>query len=442
MFKKFLGIVEMPDQAQKLILKIFPLFTVYQFFIGLGNSFFILAFIDSFGFATAGTLMAVLFASQFITDYPAGSLADYIGQKYVIALSLFFFGIGCFFLSFYAIYFFYFIAALCIGIGLGQLNGAFESFLDNNYKKVMKDLDQDRKMYGFMYQRLNIFGSIAMAISFVIGGLISTYISRSVLFQIQCFLLLLLIPFIILFLNDEPDSESLNKFTKKNSFFTNLKGGLVFLVTSKDIFFLIIGLSFLSAVTWIWAVLFLFPLYNGYTGADVGVGILRAIIFIVGSIVIIYIAKYQKKLKNEHLGKITSIYSISFFLGFIILTTLIPMKNEVNYLGMIMVLLLMTISNNMIGATSLILKQRVLSVKVPSDKRNSVYSLITSIGALIQIPLLPIIGQVIEFSGFGMGLWILLFMSIFGCVLIFIYDYYDNKQVNETKITELGIPIP
>ena len=44
----------------------------------------------------------------------------------------------------------YLIAAIFFGAGQGQINGSFESYLDNNYKIAMKDLDQDRKIYGFM----------------------------------------------------------------------------------------------------------------------------------------------------------------------------------------------------------------------------------------------------------------------------------------------------
>ena len=444
--KKFLGIEEMPDKAQKLILRIFPLMSLFFLFNGLGNSFVILAFINSFGFGTAGFLMAVLFTSQFLTDYPAGSLADYIGQKYVISFSLVFLGAGYYLISYYANYNFYFFAALCIGAGLGQLNGAFASFLDNNYKKVMKDRDQDRKMYGFMYQRITIIGSLSMAFSFIIGGLISSFYSRTILFQIQGLVLLLLIPFILKFLNDVPDEEQSNTSIKKTNFFSNIKGGFIFLVSSKESFFLIIGLSMLTTVVGIWGFLFLFPLYFGYTGNDAGVGTFRAIIFLIGSIVIIYIARYQKKLKNDYLGKMAVIWSIGFFLGIILIVTFVPMNNSFNILGMILVLMVMTVGNNIVGAFFLILQQRVLSVKVPSEIRNSVYSLITTIGALIQIPLLPFIGNVVEFSGFAIGvvkfsgfaigLGILLLLSLSASCIILIYHYYENKQDMQSHIIE------
>ena len=167
--------------------------------------------------------MGIAFFAQYLTDYPNGSLPDYIGQRYLISFSLLFFSIDYFLISKYDGYMLYLIAAIFFGAGQGQINGSFESYLDNNYKIAMKDLDQDRKIYGFMYQRIITIGSLCMAMSFVLGGIISTIYSRSAVFELTSILAILLIPIILFFLKDIKIEGSTTDKPKKNHILIILK---------------------------------------------------------------------------------------------------------------------------------------------------------------------------------------------------------------------------
>lgn len=429
-FKNFFGINEIPDDAQNLVLRFFPLYVIYVSFLGLGSSFIILAFIDKFGFGTAGFLMAVISTAQFLTDYPTGSFSDYIGQRFVLALSLIFLSIAYFIISTVSSYVLFFIAAMFIGFGQGQLSGTFETYLDNNYKVTMKDMDEDRKIYGFMFIRVRTIGFLCTALAFVVGGLISNFYSRNSVFELEGFLLIGLIPFIIYYLKDVKTEESSIIRPKNKSYFYHFKGGFSFLLSSKKFLFLFIGLALMIASSGIWDTLVLLPIYFGYTGSDAGVGSFRAIIWIIGSLVIIYAARLHKKLNNNDLGKFSFLFGITFYSSAILILTFIPLSNSFNILGCLLIFLIITFSENLIKGLYVALSQRVLSVKVPSEKRNSIYSLLPSIGLILEIPFLPLVSYVIESSEIALGVGILLVLSLIGSGFIFMYHYLDNKDIS------------
>ena len=301
----------------------------------------------------------------------------------------------------------------------------------------MGKLDQDRKIYGFMYQRIMTVGAIFMAISFIIGGIISTVYSRSIAFEIQGILFIILIPIVIVYLTDAKVDHLAIGLPKKHSYFYHFTGGFSFLFSSKKTLFLFIGLAIYFALAGVWASLILFPLYFGYTGSDAGVGMLRSSLFIIGSLVIIALARFHKKISNKSLGIIGLFYSTSLFFSAFLIFTFIPVTNSVNILGIICIIVMMTYSVNGIGAFFMTLYQRVLSVTVPSDKRNSVYSLLPSIGLILQIPLLPIVGQVIEIYGLASGVAILFLLSFVGTGFIFLFQYYDNQEAEQSSIEKV-----
>ena len=437
----FLGLNELPIELQKLIIRVFILFSLFQLFLGLGNSFIILAYIEKFGFGIAGFLMAIIFSCQFVTDYPTGSLGDYIGQKWVIVLSLVFFGLGYSIVSSFNSYIMFILASMMFGVGLGQLSGAFESYLDNNYQRLAVNVDEDRKLYGFMYQRVTTIGSVLMGISFLIGGLLSNFYSRDFVFLLTGLLSLTLIPFMIIFLNDYRKKE-VEKSTSKPNYFYYLKGGFSFLFSSKKIFFLLVGLAILTSCTMIWGFLILFPFYNLYTGTDAGVGFLRSAIFLTGSVIGIYSARLNKKLNNKYLGRLYLVFLSSLFIGVIILINILPGNDSFNLIGIILVYLLMITTVSFMGSLAMTLAQRALIMNVPSDKRNAIYSLIPTIGLIIQVPFLIVVGNSIEIGGLTIGIVIILILSFIGSMFLFVYHYYDNKVSisQEQDIFREGVP--
>ena len=80
----------------------------------------------------------------------------------------------------------------------------------------------------------------------------------------------------------------------------------------------------------------------------------------------------------------------------------------------------MVLMANLIGSLYIVLFQRVLSVNVPSEQRNSVYSILSSISVIFQVLMLPIIGNLIDSYGMAFGVGIILILSIIGSIFIFV----------------------
>lgn len=417
----FLGILDLPTQTQNLIRKYLLLYFMFSFIALLGQSYIILNYIQYWGFYYAGILSSVSLLVQLMTDYPTGSLSDYIGQRNVIALACFFMAFSYFLISQYNSLLIYFFASISFGLGVGQISGAFESYLDNNYKKTALQVDSDRKIYGFVYQRMMTLANMVNSISIIGGGFLSVLLSRNTLFLMVSILFLLYIPIVILFLKDYKVADDILQENKKTILFY-LLGGIKFFLSSKESFLLIMSRVSIMVIEGLWVELMLFPFYFAYTGSDIGVGLFRGIILLASFFLRVYSTKYTRKIGDKHVGLLNLLYYIVFFPSLIVLFVFIPIHNSFNLLGGVLGLLILLMS---IGVISLIVKtsfQRILLKNIPSDNRNSVYSLMPSIANFIQILLLPLFGFIIEGGGLLAGAQFLFCLSLLSLVFIFFYQ--------------------
>ena len=103
---------------------------------------------------------------------------------------------------------------------------------------------------------------------------------------------------------------------------------------------------------------------------------------------------------------------------------------------MLLLIIAYPILVNGVGTISFTLRQRTMIIKVPSEHRNSVYSLLPTLSLLFQIPLLPVVGSIIEEGGLSSGVILLLVLSIIGSSLLFLYHFFDNKLTQDTKIIQ------
>ncbi len=416
----FLGILDLPKQTQKLIRKYFLLYFIFSFIALLGQSYILLNYIEYWGYYYAGILSAVTLLVQLLTDYPTGSLSDYIGQRNIIALACIFMGFSYFIISQYNSLQIYFLASISFGLGVGQISGAFESYLDNNYKKTVAQVDSDRKIYGFVYQRMMTLSNMVNSISIIGGGFLSVLLSRNILFLMVSLLFLLYIPIVISFLKDYKAVDDILEDKKKSILFY-FKGGIKFFISSKESFLLIMARVSIFVIEGLWVELMLIPFYFAYTGSDLGVGFFRGILLLATFFIRLYSTKYTKKIGDQHVGLLNLLYYIVFFPSLIVLFVFIPIHNSFNLLGGIIGILILLMS---IGVISLIVKtsfQRILLKEIPSDIRNSVYSLMPSIANIIEILLLPLFGFIIEGGGLLAGAEFLFCLSLLSLVFIFFY---------------------
>ncbi|MFX1508041.1 MAG: hypothetical protein ACFFDC_18305, partial [Promethearchaeota archaeon] len=112
------------------------------------------------------------------------------------------------------------------------------------------------------------------------------------------------------------------------------------------------------------------------------------------------------------------IFLFLFFPAVMSLLILVPLENRVNLIGCVATIVIINISVSTIFRTAEILRMRLLVDFVPSDYRNSIYSLIPTITALFGIPLLPIAGQIIDSFGLIAGMAVIL--TVFSTGFMFI----------------------
>lgn len=419
---RFLGIQDLSLEAKSLLKTFFSFTLIHSLLMSISGTFFTLYAIDKIGFALTGTMMAVLLLTQFIFDYPSGSLGDYIGQRWVLTIGYLCFGFGFFMLSTAESFTHFLVIAITNGFGNAQFSGALDTWLDSNYKKV-DSIDTDRKIYGFARSQVNTLNNLALAASFMIGGYLSTTFSRQTVFSLQVWFTLILVLIVLYKIKDVSIviNESDIKNEKKEietSYFTYLKGGMRFMLSSKAAFFLILGIGILNTWVWIWYSLILFPLYFGYSGDDMGANLLRTIIMLNGVPLGLFIAKFSKKFSTKHYPLILLVFLFLFFPAVISLLVLVPLENEFNLIGFLSTIVIINISTSTIYRTAEVLRMRLLVDFVPSENRNSTYSLIPTITALFSIPLLPVAGQIIDSFSLVAGMVVVLTVFSTGFLLI------------------------
>lgn len=428
---KFLGIQTLPEKAATLI-HTYLLLSLSGAFLGnLSSTFFILFAYDQIGISQASIVISVMLLVQLITDYPSGSLGDWIGQRWVLTIAMSCYGVFYYLLTITETFSGFLVLAFFNGLANAQASGALESWLDNNFQKAVGNTDPERKIYGFSIARITSMIRIIMALSFIIGGALATLISREHVFFIQAylsFIMIILILFLVKDVKADIIEESQQLQPSGKEFLGFLLGGFRFLISSKTAFFFLVGMSMVFASFNVWGTLILFPIYFGYTGSDGLASVFRTILFFVGIPVGIVMANVSKKFSNDKVPHFYFLGILLYFPPFVVLLSIIPITNSFNFLGLIFTSLILTSSINCLLDVANILRGRMLLDLVPSENRNAVYSLIPTIISVFAIPLLPIAGTLIENFGLRAGIIVSLVLSFIGAFLIFFSLYFKKKS--------------
>ncbi|MHA1966816.1 MAG: MFS transporter [Candidatus Hodarchaeales archaeon] len=427
----FLGTQDLPSEARKLFQR-FALLNVVGAFLGnLSTTFFILYAVDIIGFESAGIVISIRMLVQLVFDYPSGSLGDWIGQKWVLIISLFCSTVYFYLLAIVDSLSMFIILAIVWGFASAQSSGTLESWFDNNYQAAIDNEDSERKIYGFGFSRINSLNRIVMALSFVIGGFIATNIARQSVFLLQAVLCLVMI-FLVLYLMNDIQSEQIEASKQSlHQYFSLFIGGIKFLISSKRAFFFLMGIALITTSFIVWGELILFPIYFGYSGSDDLSSLFRTIMFIIGIPIGIYMAKVTQKIATHRVSVFYIIGILFYYIPFIFLLTLLPPIDTFNITGLIITAFLLTIANNVILDVAGTLQGRTMIDLVPSENRNAVYSLIPSLFSLMGIPLLPITGFLIENYGLNVGIIIPFTTGFLGSLLLLFSFHF--KEINTSQ---------
>ncbi|MHA2250224.1 MAG: MFS transporter [Candidatus Kariarchaeaceae archaeon] len=429
-YNNFIALNQLPEQAKGIMRKYGLFRALFSSVYSASGTIFILHIIDSIGFKQASTIMAVMFFTQLIIDYPSGSLGDYIGQRMVLGIASISSAIAFYLFSVAHSYQDFIIVAVVFGFANAQSSGALQSWLDNNYKKIKDDIDKDRKNYGFTMNRFNTIDTFVMGISIMLGGFVASSISREFIFYVQSILITVIAILVIMILSDLPTEGELALNPEKSSqnYFDLLKGGISYVISRKSVLIFVLGFSVINAVWTLWGTLMLFPIYFGYTGSDSLAGVLRSSIFFIGVLLQILTANFTKRVENDKLPKFVILHFFLLFVSIASLLYYLPMQNSFSLSGFFLLMIILTVSVSLVMPFITTLWQRQMLDLIPSEFRNSIYSLIPTISGVIGVIFLPIIGGVIESMGMFYGVAIELMFGLVGSILIFVAFYYSQVE--------------
>ncbi|MFX1515941.1 MAG: MFS transporter [Promethearchaeota archaeon] len=408
--KVFLGTDKLPIPARGLVCKFILLANLQASLYLISSTFYVLFVLEYVGFMSLGILLAVSVLLQAILDYPSGVIGDWIGQRWILAISFSSYGLSYGLLlqvnSFSDLLLVYILAAFANS----QESGALQSWFDNNYKVIANEIDSGQKFYQeFLGKSQSIVGFLG-AIAIIFGGFIATIFLREIVFLIQSIGMFIIAILCFILIDNLPEVPKVERAYR--NYFNLAKEGIKFALFTKHMAFLVISIC-LWNITWqIWVKMILFPIYFGYTESDAGAGILRFIAWIGNSILAARAGIWSRKLcYRRWVPRLNLSIIVSFFGFFVTLIILYPLESSFN---VIPIILLLCYSLIFLGLNNLflILRQRLIFDLVPDSIRTSVYSLFPTLTLLIGAPLLFISGNIIENYGFPVMLVLLMIIGV------------------------------
>jgi MFS family permease len=434
-FQKRLDIAGMSPKSQSLAAKYFWLFSTQTAQVQIVSTFLVLFLLDMLTFAELGMLLAIQFGFIALLDYPTGALADAVGHKTVLIFAYITYALAILLLLSADSFLSLLPWAVLAAIGVSQESGALQSWFDNNYRATIGELDSERKIYGAFLGKMQANWRLISGTMFIGGGLIAGLYSRRLLFIGQLFLVLLALGFIISLMRDEEGVERPQRTLQ--AYLGKLSGGLRFAGSSRGTLFFFIGMAIIGATGAIWGGLMLFPFYASYSGTDEYTGLLRAILFLSGIILLLFIARLSKRITQPHRGLFLAYLMVGFvFFGLVfVFYEVFPPPNAFVLTSYIAVIILFQWVGIWLPLQA-ILQGRLLLELVPDEYRNAVYSLIPSLILLVSVPLLTLGGFVISSHGFSAGILLIIVLELISATILGLGLYW----LEEPKPKSIELP--
>ncbi|MHA2027381.1 MAG: MFS transporter [Candidatus Thorarchaeota archaeon] len=439
LYHKALSIADLNPDAKQFISRATSLMLVYSFAVMLTNTFLILHALEFVTLTELSLILSVQFLIQAIASYPSGAIGDWIGQRWVLFAAALSYGVGFVVLSGSFDFVTVLIAFIFVAIAQSQEAGTYIAWFDTNYKLYTTE-DKDRRTYSQFYGKFTMFREILTALSFILGGILLSFIGRQLMFIIQGALIIVVSLMLLMFIRDHKDLKR-DKISAK-VYFRYLRGGVTTVARNKTLRLMLVGLMISGAGWAIWSGLILFPLYASYAVTDAGTAILRSSIFIVGAlctgaagVVSKRIGKLQKWLALAIL-----IIDVLFFLGIYIMLLFNPVPSTFSMMAFVFVILTFGIA---FGPRYIadVLRPRFYLDVIPDENRNAVYSLIPTLIMIVSIFAVPIGGVLIDNLGLETTLLILAFNGLFGSSIT-AFAIYRHKVETEISAEAIDLCCP
>lgn len=435
----WLGVENFDKMSIALIKRYFSLLTSFTAIQLLADAFLILFILDKIGYELSGKVFATLFLVQAIIDYPTGVLADWIGHKRVLFLAYVFHMLTFGLLGMYSQvnptdpYKYLMLVVIMRSVALAQESGCLQSWFDNVYNDIVIDQDSDKKIYGSIFGKTVLVGQLMGIFVIILGGLIASSWSREVLFLFQAGISIIF--GLMAYRNMTGFGEKERPEINVSEYAKRLVDGVKVVFNGRVILFLTLGWVSLIVFSATWLTIFLFPIYFGYTGTDLGMSSLRTIIFALGVLVMILAISITRKLKaNVWIPRVALLFTTIWTSIYVLIFSLFPLPlNEADASLNIPAIILVIIAAMFLRTTSLIffiLFQRETLDLVPNENRNSYNSLLPSVGMLISSLVIGGAGYFISHTQNMLNSLLLFLFIPLGLGTIFAYIAYHKKNNN------------
>ena len=234
---------------------------------------------------------------------------------------------------------------------------------------------------------------ISSVFVFLLGGFVATYLGRPIIFKYQSLASLIFAFLVILLVTDYPEIEREPRSLK--NYFRLMGEGLYFVLFTKYLFLFVIGMMITMSIWVVWSQMILFPMYYSYTGTDFGANIFRVVAWLVMIIITFFAGKWSMNVSIRKYPVLKFLHQIIFFGGFALIIFLYPINyNRIDYLAIIFVLVLFTVTDIIYVITNLLQQSLFIDV-IPDTNRNSIYSLLPTLILIFNAPAVIISGIVI-----------------------------------------------
>lgn len=380
------------------------------------------------GFALVGILASIGMITQISLDYPTGGLGDWIGQRWIIAFAFIFFAISMFLTTFWARDFFGFLIVFVLqSVGAALQSGAIASWFDTNYRAVAHD--PKRTAYSVAQGRMGMLFQIMATACLIPGAILATLFSREAVFFFQAVFCIILAFSSLMLFRDFTEVSSNRPRRSLRAYYTLLKDGLKFSVSSRYVFFYIIGSVLVGSTIVVWGNMLLFLIYYSYLYEDIAVATFRTILFVS---VVVWTERAGVWTRNLEPSKwiprnrILQTCGPIFYILIATITFLLPpLSTSLPFPFMFLQIpaLLICIGFILTGIFSSgagILSQRLMLDLIPDRFRNAIYSLLPSLTLLFAVPQILVFAPLLASYGVSLVLTGCSLVSALGCILLVI----------------------
>lgn len=414
--------------------------TFYLIFVAeaLGNNDFIV------GMTYVGILVIIQMAIHTIFDYPTGVIADWLGQRYILATAFMTYAIAFYLVSTVTTaspFILLVVIYAMMGFASSQQSGAMESWFDNNWRVSVPE-DDERKEYGVFVGKTGMLFWLTNTLVLIPGGILAAVFSRAWVFQVQAIMCVVIAILALRLVRNLPNTDELDqKRPTMDEYFSLLREGVQYLFSGKFVTYLLMGSMLFNSCITVWVSLILFPMYYSYMLTDVAVASFRTIVKIPS---VFYSERSGVWAKRFALKKWVSRFRFIqtcgalFFWTFAIIMFVFPVPPPgspmIEYIIPGTDILLLSVPSDSLVPVMLmivvffvlgiflelanVLTSRVFVDAIPNRVRNGVYSLFATIVTLLSIPQIAFFGWLISVAPISLTLILTGVISTIGVVLI------------------------